>query len=403
MQRLVVLNRSRFLETKVNGEWVVDSVKADAGIKAGVYPLHEAFPAPSDRRERFEGTFIHEDRAKVFQALTDGRIVAYPRSAFLHRPEIGRFAAVAFNYGLADIDHVAAPAMAPAVSKGMSLRQFLALVAILPALAFPDLSQAKGLLDFIGRASAQQSIYTAEQMRDGFTGCASLFPGNRPIAVSSVSPEFKPAALCSDRFAVLHSGLTKTPLIVVERLHAAQIDDARDEARTDDFFPDPRLPYGQRAELADYLGSGFDRGHLSPAADQPDQRAMGQSFALSNMVPQDPTNNRKIWSKIEKDVRKFVRRAKGDVFVFSGPLFEAQRPETIGRNQVWVPTHLFKLVHDATSGRSWAFILENSPTARINPPMDYAEFVQRTGWQVLGANSTTSTAARSQSRSFSPM
>lgn len=379
MQRLVVLNRSRLVESIFNGEWVVDRVLPDAGVKPGIYPLHQAFEAPTDRQERFEGTFIYADKAKVFQSLGDGRIVAYDKFAFRDQPVMGQHAVVAMRYGLADIERTPAP------SRGMGLRQFLALVAILPALAFPDLSHAKGLLDFIAQAGAQRSVYTADQMRDGFTGCASLFPGEAPIALSSIAPHWRASALCSNNFAVLHSGLTKTPMLVVERLNAAQIHDARDEARTDEFFPDPRLPRGERAELADFQGSGFDRGHLSPAANQPDQRAMAQSFALSNMIPQDPTNNRKIWSKVEKDVRKFVRRARGDVFVFSGPLFEGPRAATIGANRVWVPTHLFKLVHDASSGRSWAFILENSPNARVNAPVGYAEFVQRTGWQVLGA------------------
>ena len=216
----------------------------------------------------------------------------------------------------------------------------------------------------------------------GFTSCAGLFPQKTPLNVASVSADWKPAALCSNHFAVLYSGLSKTPLVTFERLSRAQIDDARDEQRTEQFFPDPRLPRGARAELEDYRGSGQDRGHLAPAGDQPDAESMAQSFALSNMVPQDPTNNRKIWSKIEKDVRKFVRRAQGDVYVFSGPIFNEPR-RTIGPNRVWVPSHLFKLVYDEASGRSWAYILPNTADARIEAPMDYASFVKATGWNLL--------------------
>ena len=102
------------------------------------------------------------------------------------------------------------------------------------------------------------------------------------------------------------------------------------------------------------------------------------------MVPQDQTNNRKIWSKIESDVRKYVRRARGDVYVFSGPIFNAPR-RTIGANRVWVPSHLFKLVYDEASGRAWAYILPNAADARIGAPMDYPAFVKATGWNLLGA------------------
>ncbi|MDN8616455.1 DNA/RNA non-specific endonuclease [Variovorax ginsengisoli] len=218
----------------------------------------------------------------------------------------------------------------------------------------------------------------------GFSSCASLFPQKNPLNVASVSADWKPIALCSNQFAVLYSGLSKTPLVTFERLNREQIADAKDEQRTDQFFPDPRLPRGARAELEDYRGSGLDRGHLAPAGDQPDPESMAQSFALSNMVPQDQTNNRKIWSKVEGDVRKFVRRAKGDVYVFSGPIFNAPR-RTIGPNRVWVPSHLFKLVYDEASGRSWAYILPNTADARIEAPMDYESFVKATGWNLLSA------------------
>lgn len=217
-----------------------------------------------------------------------------------------------------------------------------------------------------------------------FSACTNLFPHQAPLNVASVNVEWKPVALCSSHFAVLYSSLSKTPLVVVERLNRAQIEAAKDEHRTEQFYPDPRVPAGSRAELSDFSGSGLDRGHLSPAGDQPDPQSMAQSFALSNMVPQDPTNNRKIWSKVEKDVRKFARRAQGDVYVFSGPMFNGPR-RAIGANRVWVPSHLFKLVYDEASGRSWAYILPNTSDARIEAPMDYQAFVKATGWNLLSA------------------
>lgn len=390
MQRLVVLNRSRMLESWVNDAWVVDSVKPDAGIKSGVYRLHAAEPAELERPVQYEGVFIHSGKGKVYQALDNGKVVVFEDYAFRDRPVIGQRAVVTMNYGLADV----AEARKPSLSKSRGLSQLLLLVAIVPILAFPDLSYARGLLDAF-RAGAGSEVYTSAQMREGFTGCANLFPGNTPISVSMIEARWKPQALCSNQFAVLHSGLTKTPLMVVERLNARVIADARDEERTDEFFPDPRLGHGNRAELDDFRGSGYDRGHLAPAADMRDTQAMSQSFALSNMVPQDPTNNRKIWSKIESDVRKFARRARGDVFVYSGPIFGVGH-ETIGSSRVWVPTHLFKLVYDQAGGRAWAYILENSPKARINPPIGYDEFVRQTGWQPLGAAQMESVSQRTQ-------
>lgn len=217
----------------------------------------------------------------------------------------------------------------------------------------------------------------------GFSSCSHLFPKGIAFATHQISPDWKSIQLCSNHFAVLNSTLTKTPLFVVERLNRAILLDAKDEERTDEFYVDPRIPPGERAELNDYKGTRFDRGHLANAADQPDQQSMIQSFALSNMIPQDPVNNRKgAWFKAEIDTRKYVRRAEGNVFVFSGPLFQGQ-PQTIGRNKVWVPSHLFKLVYDETSGKAWAHIVSNTSDARLDAPVSYAEFVRQTGWQFL--------------------
>ena len=224
-------------------------------------------------------------------------------------------------------------------------------------------------------------LYATAQRSSTFDGCKQLFPGGKPISLTVVSADWMPRGLCSDAFAVLYSGKSKTPLIVVERLNRQQIDDA-DEKRTNEFFPDPRLPTAERAYLDDYKGSGFDRGHMSAAGNAPTPNAMAQTFALSNIVPQDSTHNRKVWRKVETDARKYARRAQGGVFVFTGPLFDPGHA-TIGRNKVWVPTRIFKLVYDEATGRAWAHVLPNTADAQIGVPMDYAGFVRETGLDLL--------------------
>jgi endonuclease G len=270
--------------------------------------------------------------------------------------------------------------------------------------------EARSLLDFLKPPSQSQEhtsrsgsisqnaaldLYSNKQKQASFEGCADLFPAARPINMATVPATMNPLALCSDNFAVLYSQTSKTPLVVVERLTAAQLQDAKGEERTNQFYADPRIPKGGRAELSDYRSQhpAVDRGHQSPAADAPSPHAMAQSFALSNMVPQDPTNNRKIWSKVESDVRKFAKRADGDVFVFTGPLFDSGH-STIGDNKVWVPTRLFKLVYDASSKRAWAYVLPNAET-RIERPMDYDAFVKSTGLKLLGNLPVTGSVGRS--------
>lgn len=71
-------------------------------------------------------------------------------------------------------------------------------------------------------------------------------------------------------------------------------------------------------------------------------------------------------------------REAGDVFVFTGPIFDANHA-TVDRNNVFVPTRLFKLVYDQTSNRTWAQVLPNSATARLSKHMSYPEFIRQTG------------------------
>ncbi|MGE8064785.1 DNA/RNA non-specific endonuclease [Pseudomonas sp. NPDC089569] len=270
-------------------------------------------------------------------------------------------------------------------------------------------AQARSLLDFIKppvehqekasrsgsiSQSAALDLYSNKQKQASFDGCADLFPARNPINLATVPATMKPMALCSDNFAVLYSQTSKTPLVVVERLNSAQLQDAKGEERTNQFYPDPRIPKGGRAELSDYRSQhpAVDRGHQSPAADAPTPNAMAQSFALSNMVPQDPTNNRKVWAKVESDVRKFAQRAGGNVYVFTGPLFDNGH-STVGDNKVWVPTRLFKLVYDASSKRAWAYVLPNAET-RIEKPMDYDTFVKNTGLKLLGDLPVTGSVGR---------
>lgn len=215
----------------------------------------------------------------------------------------------------------------------------------------------------------------------GFKECRRLFPGELPRVPDLQARQ--PRDLCYDAFAVLHSGRTKTPIFAVEKLTVAQLADAADEERTNKFFADARLPQTERATLEDYKGSGFDRGHMAPAADMPTAQAMAQSFSLANVVPQARINNQRTWAEIEKSTRRYVMRAAGPVYVFTGPVFPRQRqPRTIG-DGVWVPSYLYKLVYDASTRRAWAYWVENTNEAKLAPPITYQELVDRTGIEFL--------------------
>jgi endonuclease G len=180
----------------------------------------------------------------------------------------------------------------------------------------------------------------------------------------------------------LHSGEAKTPVFVAQRLNRQMLVQGQGMGRTDRFYAEARLPQAERAELADYRGSGYDRGHMAPAGDMHNDEAMAQSFSLANMVPQDPTHNRGAWAKIEADTRKYVMRAQGDVYVFTGPVYEGA-PAAIGEGRVAVPSHLYKVVYDASTGRSWVHWHANNVETKAGPPISYDEFVRHSGLRLL--------------------
>ena len=129
--------------------------------------------------------------------------------------------------------------------------------------------------------------------------------------------------------------------------------------RGDDFRPDPDVPTGS-ATPQDYTRSGYDRGHLAPAADMSfSVKTMSESFFMSNMSPQAPQFNRGIWSKLEKQVRHFATKEKR-IVVVTGPILPAEKTITIGANKVTVPQYYYKVIYDTTLPEKMiGFVLPN--------------------------------------------
>ncbi len=103
-------------------------------------------------------------------------------------------------------------------------------------------------------------------------------------------------------FALLYSEPHEQPAWVAYLLTDDEVQGTL--SRTNNFRADPGISTGSAA-LSDYRGSGYDRGHLAPAADMKwSSAAMSESFLMSNMTPQVPGFNRGIWKKLEAWVRE---------------------------------------------------------------------------------------------------
>ncbi len=113
------------------------------------------------------------------------------------------------------------------------------------------------------------------------------------------------------------------------------------------------------ASLADYKGSGYDRGHLAPAADfKFSQLAMDESFYMSNISPQNPSFNRGVWKKLEELMRAWAYEY-GTIDIVTGPIFGSSN--SIGNNKVTIPTHYYKAALRKTElgYEAIAFVLPN--------------------------------------------
>ncbi len=142
--------------------------------------------------------------------------------------------------------------------------------------------------------------------------------------------------------------------------------------RTDNFRPDPSVPTGS-STLADYKGSGYDRGHLVPAADLAwSEKSMDDSFYMTNMSPQTADFNRGIWKELEEQVRDWAKEF-GTVYTVSGPILEKKKYKTIGASKVAVPEYYYKVLLAHTDKGKWSaigFILPNSGSDK--PFIDFA-------------------------------
>ena len=128
------------------------------------------------------------------------------------------------------------------------------------------------------------------------------------------------------------------------------------------FTPDPAIA-SMTALDAYYKNSGFDRGHLAPAADMAfDNEAMKQSFYFSNVSPQVPSFNRGIWKQLEERVRAWAARYDS-LYIATGPLFLREDTAYV-KGYLPVPTHFYKalLVHCQGRWQAVAFCLPQSAT-----------------------------------------
>ena len=179
-------------------------------------------------------------------------------------------------------------------------------------------------------------------------------------------------------FVLLHDNERKVPIWVAFRLKAEYVSTNK---RAGSFKPDPELPVGQRAELVDYKGFGFDRGHMASSGDM--RRTLEiqkESFLLSNMVPQNHPLNSGKWSELEQLMRDYAKQY-GNVTIFAGPIFgvKGSKVTTIGPNKVVVPRALYRIIvrKEGTRYKALAFEMLNVTPDPKKPLQSYLVSIDR--------------------------
>ncbi len=139
--------------------------------------------------------------------------------------------------------------------------------------------------------------------------------------------------------------------------------------RSGAFRPDPQVRT-ESATPRDYSGSGYDRGHLVPAADMAfGAAAMDETFLMSNISPQVRTFNGGIWRELEENVRDWAKRMD-ILYVVSGPVLTRPGLGQIGFNRVTVPAAFYKVVYAPQQRSAIAFVIPNAQSDR--PLLEYA-------------------------------
>lgn len=165
--------------------------------------------------------------------------------------------------------------------------------------------------------------------------------------------------ICHIGYTTSYNHTTLVPDWVAYELTDVEV--AGELPRSDAFAQD-EMCKGRQADLSDYRGSGWDRGHMAPAADMKwSEQAMLESFLLTNMCPQDHTCNAGCWEKTEKMGRRIAKQY-GKVYIVCGPVFTTHQYGTIGANKVAVPDAFFKafLIESEGNYAAIGFMMENS-------------------------------------------
>jgi endonuclease G len=176
--------------------------------------------------------------------------------------------------------------------------------------------------------------------------------------------------LVHKEYTTVFSKSLKYPVLVEWWLTKQKVSCANPIPRKDRFQPDPLLAAETNLEI-DYKGSGTDRGHMAPAADNQcsGNIAMIECFYFSNMAPQYHSLNAGDWKTLETNTRDLAK-AQDSIKVWCGSIGATKK---IGK--VSVPTKCWKVIYIKKT-KEWKAYIFNNDTSKPNGLADNQVKVQ---------------------------
>lgn len=235
---------------------------------------------------------------------------------------------------------------------------FLLLIAVV-ALCSCDLAKKnKALISEAGKALVEEL-----DQKDGEAGACDASAGSAEAddkLVMQTSPKGTPEQILKRTgYVASYNKTTLLPNWVAWHLTAERTEGSAKRSGVD-FAEDTEVPE-PRATDWDYYNSGYDRGHMCPAADNKwSKKAMEESFLFTNMCPQNGNLNRGDWNEMEMACRKWAKKY-GDLYIVCGPILYKGKHKTIGKNKVVVPEAFFKVVlRTGDNPQAIGFIYKNT-------------------------------------------
>ena len=227
----------------------------------------------------------------------------------------------------------------------------------------PDPSEPRG---FLADTSSVEPIAAVETVLVAAADAATLDDDSRQAAIArhlKFEADDPNSLIIHAGYVIQFNEEHKTPNWTLNEITPAQIQPREPSLRRPSSFKvDSLLDADKQARHGDYSNSGFDRGHFTPAADfTQDQNLKDATFFVTNIGPQTPDLNQRVWRILEEEIRALVLDSAATAHVFTGAIYASKnaRNRGVSRKHIGIASSFYKIVYlqAATFDYAYAFLV----------------------------------------------